>query len=401
LSLNDIELAQVVRLCLLDPELSLISNLCPFLSDPLLDVLSLKAPQIMVLQLHESPITCTFSSKSITSIIKKHGPTLVDVRVSFPALLDQIFAKCTQLERLTIHSTRDRDIKRHMKKLTSLTSLDLSWTTASDDNLSKILRKANNLKELYLDSAKVKGKCIKEFGSQMRAVSLKACSTLEGRNVQYLSKSCPNLEELYLSDCNLTDESVMALASCVHLKRLTLSGNQNLTTHSLRQVAQHCTAIQVLELATLARAVTNELLQLIASNMPHLQELNLNSCYNITDDALVSLKSCKQLSKLSIVEARNMTNSGIKAVASLPLRYLCIDYCSQITDGILALKRCHTLEEFSLQGLNKLTDEHILAFFADMRNCTLKSMNVTSCLNFSQGLIDRIQHRYPSLQLHF
>jgi hypothetical protein len=297
-------------------------------------------------------------------------------------------------------STKDRDMK-DLKKLPCLTSLDLGWTQATDRPISSLLRKLKGLKELSLESSKLKGTCIKYFGTQMRTLNLKACSTLEGQHIQSLSQACPFLRQLNLSDCNLTDESVIAIGCCIKLKSLQLNGNQNVTTSALFQVALNCHEIEILELATLARGVSNELCETIASNMPRLRELNLNSCYNITDQALVSLKACQKLSVLQIAEARNVTNNGIKAISGLPLRHLCIDYCPQITDGILYLKRCGTLEEFSLKGVNRLTDGHILAFFAEMRQCTLKSMNLTSCFNLSQGLIDRIQHRHPSLQFLF
>ena len=102
--LTDVELAQVVRLALQDEHLSIISSQdCPFLSDTLLETISKNVKQIRIVQLHESPITCTFTVQSIGTILKMHASSLEEIRLATPMLLDRIFSQCNKLERLTVH----------------------------------------------------------------------------------------------------------------------------------------------------------------------------------------------------------------------------------------------------------------------------------------------------------
>jgi hypothetical protein len=399
--LDNIDLAQVIRLYNLDSHFKLVStSSCPFLSDTLLEQLTNHVKAIHTLQL-DSLLTCSFSPTSISNLVQRHGPALREISIQFPTMFETLFLHTTRLKVLTLHSTRDRDLKLE-KAQSSLKTLDLSWTQASDRVLAHLFRKFKRLKILLLEgSAKLVGTSLKHLASSLLTLNLNKASPTSflEKNIKYLPTACPNLQNLYLSECNITDCAATEIANCLKLQSLDLSANTTISTDALRLIVSNAKSLQSVNFSGLARGVCDELCQLMSVNNPDLTELLLDRCGEITDKSLISLASgCKKLEKLSFFQARLISNEGIAAITCLPLNFLCIDYCNLITD-IKPLKACPKLRDLSMQGLNRLTEENILAFFADQRVCNVARLNLSSCLSVTPAFVSRIQNRYPELEL--
>ncbi|KAG0344079.1 F-box/LRR-repeat protein 20 [Podila humilis] len=150
----------------------------------------------------------------------------------------------------------------------------------------------------------------------LRYVNFRGCAQLSSDSLRVLAEHCPNVE------------------------RLDLTGCRQLSSKALADVCMNMTSLVHLDLAGLL-SVNNYTLQAMAVYCRSLQVLNLAWCRNITGAGLSKLtKTCQQIQKLNVsgcagLEDRWMPTMGI----GLPrLKELCLNGCHSLTDrGLIGL----------------------------------------------------------------
>ncbi|XP_059166408.1 protein AMN1 homolog [Physella acuta] len=153
-----------------------------------------------------------------------------------------------------------------------LLSLDLSISQVSDECLFKLTR----MKQL----CKIDLNSFKEVNTAITSAGIVS-----------LSKSCPNLQIVYLRrNINLTDEGVIALSiNCPKLRELNVGGCQLLTDASLVALGKHSYHLKSLNI-TCTQATDAGIYSMCQGHSPQvLSEIDMSGCKELTDEAVETL----------------------------------------------------------------------------------------------------------------
>lgn len=107
---------------------------------------------------------------------------------------------------------------------------------------------------------------------------------------------------------------------------------------------------------------------------PNLTELNLLESRRLTQDGVALLSPLTRLTSLHLDTCENLTDSGVKSLKELPLRSLALSNCSQITDtGIKNITEFKNLQHLLLSQNKKLTGNclHTLSTLSNLHSLTL------------------------------
>lgn len=97
----------------------------------------------------------------------------------------------------------------------------------------------------------------------------------------------------------VNDGSVMPLAACTRVERLTLTGCKNLTDSGLIALVTNNNHLYSLDIS-LDNQITEASIYAIADNCPRLQGLNVSGCTKISNESLIRLaQSCRYIKRVS------------------------------------------------------------------------------------------------------
>ncbi|XP_051886774.1 protein AMN1 homolog isoform X3 [Pristis pectinata] len=101
----------------------------------------------------------------------------------------------------------------------------------------------------------------------------------------------PGLQKLDLRDCDITDHGLIMLQICTQLREINLSSSD-------------CKL-----------SITSEGLKAIASSCPHLSEVCLRRCQNVSDEGIVALaQQCRLLQIINISGCLGVTDASLQAL---------------------------------------------------------------------------------------
>jgi hypothetical protein len=160
-----------------------------------------------------------------------------------------------------------------------------------------------------------------------------------------LADSCQLLESVTLTpNFGITDAGIVALATKLKLKELSIADGDTITVASTAEEAENTPRL------------TDRSLQAVCTHGRYLRELHVIDCFSMTDGGLaVMVTGCPQLEVLSVIRS-NWNRSALDAViSSCPLlrEFMCISDSFQVPlEAVRALaRRCPLLEEVSLNGM--------------------------------------------------
>lgn len=232
-----------------------------------------------------------------------------------------------------------------------------------------------------------------------------------------------NLEKLWLARCKLiTDIGIGCIAvGCRKLRLLCLRWCLRVTDLSVGLVAVKCKELRSLDLSCLP--ITEKCLPPILQ-LQHLEDLVLEGCLGIDDDALVNLKhSCSSLKMLNLSKCQNVSHVGLSSLTNgaenleqLVLSYgpsvttdlgkcllnysrlksIRLDGCLVTCSGTKAIGSwCASLRELSLSKCSGVTDECV-SFLVQAHRKLLK-LDITCCRKITSASIDCITKSCQSL----
>ncbi|KAI9092343.1 hypothetical protein DFS34DRAFT_288779 [Phlyctochytrium arcticum] len=227
---------------------------------------------------------------------------------------------------------------------------------------------------------------------------LENCFHISNILVRSLSAHCPNLTQVDMPGCPITDSFIPVLAkNCRKIERLDLSFT-NLTVASLQSIVMNCESLVQLDLSEcreveddvsldlsnkgIARPlqylnlrntpVSDELLRFTATHCPSLEDLVLESCLDITDDALVKVAhTCTKLRRLDVSFCDHITDLSLQAFTMRAaqmnggaLQELYMIGCDNISPGAVhnLAQKCHKLELLILDGCEQILGSYVQSF---------------------------------------
>lgn len=135
----------------------------------------------------------------------------------------------------------------------------------------------------------------------------------------------PELEDLDLTICKVTDRLLEDLRRCVNLKNLIIPplNNTDCTKETLCDLIPHLRRLHSLHIKD-SLIVDDHVVSLIAKYCKQLDLLNLEKCMGITDDAMMHLREMS-LTKLSLAHT-NISDIGIGYIENSELENYLEDF---------------------------------------------------------------------------
>lgn len=200
---------------------------------------------------------------------------------------------------------------------------------------------------------------------------------------------CTRVERLTLTNCHsLTDVGLIPLVrSSQHLLALDISGDSHITEASVLAIAENCHRLQGLNISG-CRQVSNESLAQLAESCRFLKRLKLNECGQLNDAAVLAFANhCPNILEIDLHQCTGIGNEPVSALLAKEqsLRELRLAGCELIDDGaFLVLPPFRTYENLRILDLtscSRLTDravEKIIEVAPRLRNLVLaKCSNIT------------------------
>ncbi|XP_059833780.1 protein AMN1 homolog [Hypanus sabinus] len=154
----------------------------------------------------------------------------------------------------------------------------------------------------------------------------------------------PGLQKLDLRDCNITDQGLLMLQICTQLREINLSSTE-------------CKL-----------SITSEGLKVIASSCPHLSELCLRRCQNVSDEGIVALaQQCRMLQIINISGCLGITDASLQALG----------------------KNCRFLHSVDFSA-TKVSDAGVIGLVNGVCSQNLKEIHMDRCVNLTDEAVENV-----------
>ena len=194
-----------------------------------------------------------------------------------------------------------------------------------------------------------------------------------------------HITRLDLSNSRITNDICADVSSfCPHLREISLANCTNVSTEGVRILARNCSELQIIDLerCNIEDAAVSDLV----SMCKHLVSINLAGCTKISSKELQQISCCPNLQNLSFKNCTQLTEDVFDKL-SASLQMLDLSECDQITDNaVLKIARnsqC-SLKSFKLSG-KKITDVSLRHFVNTFPE--LEELELNGCDNISDSTV--------------
>lgn len=143
-------------------------------------------------------------------------------------------------------------------------------------------------------------------------LSISGCKGISISTWQKMAKKLQSLKYLDISRSDMTDEMMLRFSQIpdLKLKGINLTACKHITDNGVVSLIKYQNWLEVLKLACVE--VTNKTLTCIGKYMQCLRVLDLNSCRQLTDGALSSVKALLiNLHSLNLYSCYQLSNNGL------------------------------------------------------------------------------------------
>ncbi|PHH64310.1 hypothetical protein CDD81_4794 [Ophiocordyceps australis] len=200
----------------------------------------------------------------------------------------------------------------------------------------------------------------------------------------------------------VNDGSVLPLAVCTRVERLTLTNCRGLTDSGLVALVENSPSLLALDISN-DKNITERSIHAIAQNCKRLQGLNISGCDGISNESMIVLaQNCKFIKRLKLNECVQLRDDAIFAFAEHCPNILEIDLhqCHQIGNGpvtaLLSKGRC--LRELRLVSCELVDDNAFLNLPENQVYDHLRILDLTSCVRLTDAAIEKIIDAAPRLR---
>lgn len=244
---------------------------------------------------------------------------------------------------------------------------------------------------------KLNTNCIAYFATYFKNAKAAAFCGIPRTATLYALSGFTNLLTLNLAECvHLTDGAVVNFANrCRELNKLSMKNCHHVTDYGVRALAKSCPQLGSLNIRGCWK-VTNTGVGELAKYCPYLSSLNIRYCDDVTTDVLEKLSSCPLLSSLSTTSIDTDTDMESICSGFTKLNQLSIESAFNVTDACLGkLVSSHPqLSSLTLRDCPELTDEGLKWLV----NCSLTSLKISAC-KVTDELLGKLATGCPQLSV--
>ncbi|XP_073402134.1 uncharacterized protein [Dendrobates tinctorius] len=209
-----------------------------------------------------------------------------------------------------------------------------------------------------------------------------------------LIKACVCLQSLSMNGCNITDNAITALLKRHYksLKKLEIFGCHALAAKCLISVAIECVRLENLNIGRIPKA-TDVCLAKIASNLHKITTLNLTGLNVVRDRAVHHIvKQCSKLENLTLSSCLQVTDVSLVEISTYrpTIKYLDLSGCKKVSDiGIQALARsCQQLRYLDLSSTS--TGKRGVCLLASYSYANLECLKLSFCTDVTADAIEKL-----------
>jgi hypothetical protein len=265
--------------------------------------------------------------------------------------------------------------------------MELDFYPANNGLVTEVLRKA-------------KGK-INRIPANLRAKLDKVRKTITAldlhnipirvRDIRHIVEFFPELRKLNLSGCEIFADTVTPLVQLKHLEELNLNFNFYLSNTDLLTI----TKIKTLKWLDISRStfITGCGLYTLIK-LKKLEHLRLCSLKHLTDEGLSFVRKLEGVKTLHLSGSDRITSDGIKQLKQLKkLEELSLSYMQKAitTVTMQTLSQCTTLKKLDLSNCENLKDKHLLRLHV-LTNLT--HLDVTGCSEVTPGGVEELRKKH-------
>lgn len=189
---------------------------------------------------------------------------------------------------------------------------------------------------------------------------------------------------------------------CANIESICLGGFCRVSDTGFKTILHSCSRLYKLKV-THGTHLTDLVFHDISATSLTLTHVSLRWCNLLTNHAVSSLASNKELKVLDLRDCRSLGDEALQAIGTLPrLKILLIDG-SDITDAGLAYLRpsvINSLHALSLRGCKRLTDKCITVLFDGCGMLELRELDLSNIPNLSNnGVLLLAKSRIPLFEL--
>ncbi|XP_077105104.1 uncharacterized protein LOC143759897 isoform X2 [Ranitomeya variabilis] len=247
-----------------------------------------------------------------------------------------------------------------------LTSVDVSWTGATDKGIISLIQACVCLQSLSMNGCNITDNAItallKRHYKSLNKLEIFGCHALAAKCLISVAIECVHLENLNIGRIpKATDMCLAKIASNLHkIITLNLTGLNVVRDRAIHNIVKQCSKLENLTLSSCLQ-VTDVSLMEISTYRPTIKYLDLSGCKKVSDIGIQALaRSCQQLRYLDL----SSTSTGKRGVCLLAsysyanLECLKLSFCKDVTaDAIEKLcKNCKRLKVLHLYGCRLSSD---------------------------------------------
>ncbi|XP_073489836.1 uncharacterized protein [Aquarana catesbeiana] len=254
-----------------------------------------------------------------------------------------------------------------------LTSVDISWTGATDKGIVALVEGCARLKNLSMNGCKITDHAItallQKHSKSLVKVEVFGCHALTAKSLISITTECSHLENLNIGRIpKVTDVCLTKIASNLHkINTLNLTGLNVVRDRAVHYIVKQCPKLENITLSSCSQVTDISLVE-ISTYLRTITYLDVSGCKKISDIGIQALaRSCQQIRYLDL----SSTGTGKRGVCLLAsycnnsLECLKLSFCKEVTsDAIEKLcKNCKRLKILHLYGCRISPDfEHIKQF---------------------------------------
>ncbi|TPX69794.1 hypothetical protein SpCBS45565_g02211 [Spizellomyces sp. 'palustris'] len=235
------------------------------------------------------------------------------------------------------------------------------------------------------------------YGSFVRTLHLSdIADNVTDRMLISIAEACPSLRVLNVERCQTATAHGIGriVVRCLSLEQMDLTGIRTLNDEALREMFPELRPNVKNISLTLSPEVTGPGLVRALSALPNVERIWIQHCDMLRDDTIAGLlKSCPQLTDLSLLDCRQCTNATIEYIAhniGPRLTQLTIGLSEHIRDPSIYIlaTHCRNLTGLTLALLRHITDASLISISKYLPN--LVELGIFSSPNVTNTGVSRI-----------
>eukprot|EP01119_Soliformovum_irregulare_P013177 TRINITY_DN3485_c0_g2_i1.p1 TRINITY_DN3485_c0_g2~~TRINITY_DN3485_c0_g2_i1.p1 ORF type:complete len:693 (+),score=217.77 TRINITY_DN3485_c0_g2_i1:171-2249(+) len=228
--------------------------------------------------------------------------------------------------------------------------------------------------------------------SDVRYLRLAHCGDLDPMSLSWIAE-CKAIRGLHLSECGrLTDKSLQQISTqCSHIEDLNLDGAYQITEQSLVPFFKEHPNLKHLSIAW-SQYLTTDIFSEMAQHCHLLESLKITHCPALSDAMISKIAPLANLKTLHLHDAQGLTSEGIDAALgnfANKLEEISFIKTLSIDDAVLTAisKKCPHLRTVVIEDAD-ITDEGIVALVETLPD--LNHLTLGTCKNLTETSIQGI-----------